>query len=76
MIESSNRTGGKREIAVEAVRFLAPDVALADGRYRQTGLAGGTSRDMWTTFLFKRTPDGWRIAAIRNMLPAAPAAPK
>jgi hypothetical protein len=26
---------------------------------------------MWSTFLMTRG-DGWRIAAIRNMLPAAP----
>jgi hypothetical protein len=28
---------------------------------------------MWTTFLLVRTSGRWRIAAIRNMLPAAPA---
>jgi hypothetical protein len=28
---------------------------------------------MWTTIVLKRGPDGWRIAAIRNMLPATPA---
>lgn len=72
MIESSNRTGGRRTITVETVRLLSPDVALADGRYKQTGLAGGQSRDLWTTFVLTRTDaDGWRIAAVRNMLPAA-----
>lgn len=73
MLESSRRTGGRRTIDVEAVRFLAPDVAVVDGRYRQAGLADGTSREMWTTITLKRDADGWRIAAIRNMLPAAPA---
>jgi hypothetical protein len=29
---------------------------------------------MWSTFLMVRQPDGWRIAAIRNMLPAPAAA--
>jgi hypothetical protein len=47
-------------------------VALADGRYELTGLAGGESRKMWTTLVLTRGADGWRIAAIRNMLPAAP----
>jgi uncharacterized protein (TIGR02246 family) len=70
MLESSRRTGGRREIAVESVRMLSDDVALADGRYTQTGLAGGRDRAMWTTIILKRGPDGWRIAAIRNMLPA------
>jgi uncharacterized protein (TIGR02246 family) len=70
MLESSRRTGGRRTITVESVRFLANDVAMADGRYTQTGLAGGRDRAMWTTILLRRGPDGWRIAAIRNMLPA------
>ena len=70
---SSNSTGGKRTITVETVRFVTPDVALADGRYELTGLAGGATRSMWTTLVLKRTEKGWRISAIRNMLPAAPA---
>jgi uncharacterized protein (TIGR02246 family) len=72
-LASSENTGGRRTIIVEAVRFLSPDVALADGRYEISGLAGGQSRRMWSTFLITRTSDGWRIAAIRNMLPAPPA---
>ena len=70
---SSNSTGGKRTITVESVRMLTPDVAIADGRYELTGLAGGATRSMWTTLVMKRTEKGWRISAIRNMLPAAPA---
>jgi uncharacterized protein (TIGR02246 family) len=70
---SSNSTGGKRTITVESVRFVTPDVAIADGRYELTGLAGGAKRNMWTTLVLKRTDKGWRISAIRNMLPAAPA---
>jgi hypothetical protein len=27
---------------------------------------------MWSTFVMTRTKDGWRITAIRNMLPAPP----
>lgn len=69
---SSRSTGGKRSITVESVRFLTPDVAIADGRYELTGLAGGATRNMWATLVLKRTEQGWRIAAIRNMLPAAP----
>jgi uncharacterized protein (TIGR02246 family) len=75
MLESSRRTGGQRSIQVESVRFLEPDTALADGRYRQTGLAGGAQRDLWTTLVLTRDPKtkGWRIAAIRNILPVPPA---
>ena len=67
---------GKRTITVETVRFLTPDAALADGRYEIAGLDGAAPRRMWSTFLITRTRDGWRIAAIRNMLPAAPAPAK
>jgi uncharacterized protein (TIGR02246 family) len=66
---SSQRTGGKRTITVETVRFPARDLAIADGRYEITGGAGGDRR-MWSTFVMTRTKDGWRITAIRNMLPA------
>jgi len=73
---SSEASGGKRTITVETVRFLTPDAALADGRYEIAGLAGAAPRRMWSTFLITRTRDGWRIAAIRNMLPAPPAPAK
>ena len=68
--------GGSARLLFEAVRFVTPDAALADGRYEIAGLAGAPPRRMWSTFLMTRTPDGWRIAAIRNMLPAPPAPPK
>jgi uncharacterized protein (TIGR02246 family) len=72
---SSQSSGGKRTITVTSVRLVAPGVAIADGRYEITGIAGGGTRAMWTTLMLTRGADGWRIAAIRNMLPAAPAAP-
>jgi uncharacterized protein (TIGR02246 family) len=62
---SSERNPGARRIILEAVRFVAPDVALADGRYEI-----GTRRN-WTTFVFTRGTGGWRIAAIRNMAPTS-----
>src|SRR3954451_12661474 len=70
---SSAATGGKRTITVEAVRFLSPDVAIADGRYEISGTGGGETRKMWTSIICTRKSDGWKIAAIRNMLPAPPA---
>ncbi len=71
MLESSRKNPAKRTITVEAVRLLSPDVALADGRYIHKGQAGGKDREMWTAITLKKGPDGWRITAIRNMLPAA-----
>ena len=70
MLLSSRTTPGDRTLSVEAVRFLSPDVALADARYEIAGTAGADSRRMWSTFIAVRTPDGWRLAAIRNMLPS------
>ena len=68
-MQSSRNTGGKRNIKVESIRFVVTDVAIVDGRYELTGLAGGATRQMWTTIVLKRTESGWRITAIRNMLP-------
>ena len=68
---SSQRTGGKRTITVETVRFPAAGVALADGLYELVGLAGGETRKMRTSFTMVKVGGAWKIAAIRNMLPAA-----
>jgi uncharacterized protein (TIGR02246 family) len=65
---SSEASGGKRTITVESVRWLSSDVAIADGRYE---ISGPETRKMWTSIVIVRKPEGWRIAAIRNMLPAA-----
>ncbi len=71
-LASSERTGGTRTIAIETVRFPAEGVAVADGRYEIADTQGGVRR-MWTSFVMTRTSGRWRIAAIRNMLPAPPA---
>ena len=72
---SSQANPGSRQIAIEVVRFIAPTVALADGRYEIAGEAGAAPRKMRTTFVMVRsgTPGEWRIAAIRNMAPTEPA---
>jgi len=67
---SSEASGGRRTITVESVRFVGPDVAIADGRYEIAGTGGAATRRMWTSIICARTSAGWRIAAIRNMLPA------
>jgi uncharacterized protein (TIGR02246 family) len=65
---SSQRNEGKRTVTVESVRFITPETAIADGRYEIAGAAG--TRRMWSTFVVTRRDGKWRIAAIRNMLPA------
>jgi uncharacterized protein (TIGR02246 family) len=71
-LASSAQTGGKRTIDVERVRLVSSEVAIADGRYAIVG--DGNDRRMWSTFVMVKASGSWRIAAIRNMLPAAPAA--
>ena len=68
MLETSARNPGQRAIAVAAVRFITPDVAIVDGEYK----TGTDARQLWTTLTLRRDGRGWRIAAIRNMAPTAP----
>ena len=68
MLASSAGNPGDRTLTVETVRFVTNDVALVDARYEIAGAQG--VRKMWSTFLVVKSADGWRIAAIRNMLPA------
>ena len=72
-LASSQANPGSRQIAIEVVRFVAPGVALADGRYEISEAGGAAPRRMRTTFLVVRAASEWRIAAIRNMAPTDPA---
>lgn len=66
---SSNKEAGNSSIAIQSIRLLDPEIAIVDGRY-QTTSSSGRIRKMWTTLVLKRVGRNWRIAAIRNMLPA------
>ena len=68
---ASTGSGGKRTLAIETIRYIATDAAIADARYELVGAAD--TRKMWSTFVFARQSGVWKIAAIRNMLPAAAA---
>ena len=73
-LASSTQNPGNRSITVETVRFITPDVAIADGRYEIT--TGASVRRMWTTIVLEREERAWRITAIRNMVPTTnPAGP-
>ncbi len=72
-LATSQRTGGTRSITIASIRFLEPGVAIVDAHYDLTGMKSGQSRHMWSTFVVIKDSDGWRITAIRNMLPAPPA---
>jgi uncharacterized protein (TIGR02246 family) len=70
-LASSSRNPGTRAITVDTVRFLTADVALVDGPYNIGGADGAPLRRMRTTIVLKQEAGGWRIAAIRNMVPTA-----
>ena len=70
---ASSKAEGNRSINVESVRVPSPGVAIANARYELEGLNGGPVRKMWSTFVLVNQGGHWRITAIRNMLPAAPA---
>lgn len=72
---SSARNPGRRSIRIESVRFLTPDVAMADGPYEIAAADSGPTRRMWTSIVLVRQAPGWRIAAIRNMVPTGAATP-
>ena len=63
--ESTKQNPGDRSIDVQALRFVSPDVAIADGWYN----IAGSAQKRWTTMVFRREAGSWRIAAIRNMTP-------
>lgn len=65
-------TGGRRSIAVDSLRFVGPDIALADGRYDSLGRNDGGDQRMLTSMVLRREGGRWKIAAIRNMIPTAP----
>lgn len=73
-LASSQANPGSRQISIEVVRFVAPGVAIADGRYEIAEARGTAPRRMRTTFVVVRgAGTEWRIAAIRNMAPTDPA---
>ena len=69
MMRSSTSNPGSRSINIEKIRFLNSESAIVDARYVIQN-ADGTARKMWSTFMVVYTEDRWKIAAIRNMLPA------
>ncbi len=69
MMRSSASRPGSRSLTVEKIRFLNPGSGIADARYEIKN-TDGTVRKMWSTFIVTYQDKRWKIAAIRNMLPA------
>jgi uncharacterized protein (TIGR02246 family) len=70
MVQSTAGNPGTRRLIVENIRFLNPENAIADARYEIQN-PDGTTRKMWSTFIVTYKEKKWKIAAIRNMLPAS-----
>ncbi len=71
MLKSSVSNPRTRTLKIEKIRFLNSVSAIVDARY-QIQNAHGTVRKMWSTFIVVYEEDRWKIAAIKNMLPARP----
>jgi hypothetical protein len=69
MMNSSKRRPGSRSIKIDKIKFLTSTSAIADARYEIQN-EDGTSRRMWSSFIVAEDKGEWKIAAIRNMLPA------
>lgn len=69
MLRSSEGNPGSRKLWVDKIRFLDSKNAIADARYEIQN-SNGTTRKMWSTFMVVHHNGIWKIAAIRNMLPA------
>lgn len=72
MLRSSTNNPGSRTLTVEHIRYLNDRTAIVDTRYEIQN-EDGSLRKMWSTFINVRKNNRWKIAAIRNMLPAKPA---
>lgn len=68
-LATTQRTGGRRTITIETIRFLSPAIAIADGPYDIVERLDGSARHYRTTMVLRKDNGTWRIAAIRNMQP-------
>ena len=69
MLKSSATRPGSRTLKIESFKMIETNTAIADCRYEIMN-EDSTSRKMWSTFIIVREKAIWKIAAIRNMLPA------
>ncbi len=69
MLQSSQGNPGSRKLIVDKIRFLDVNNGIADARYEIQN-PDGTIRKMWSTFIVVNQKGSWKIAGIRNMLPA------
>lgn len=70
MMKSSANKPGTRTLYIEKMKMIAAGSAIVDCRYEIQN-DDGTTRKMWSSFVVVHRKGGWKITAIRNMLPAA-----
>ncbi|MGY6742001.1 MAG: DUF4440 domain-containing protein [Cecembia sp.] len=70
MQRSSASNPGQRQLKVEKTRLLNETCAIVDALYEIIGDNEAPTRRMWSTFLVIKEGENWKIAGIRNMLPA------
>lgn len=69
MLRSSANNPGSRMLKIDKMRFLNSESGIVDARYEIQN-ADGSLRKMWSTFIVVYNEGRWKIAGIRNMLPA------
>lgn len=71
MLKSSATSPGTRTLTIDKIRMVSTSTAIVDCKY-EIANADGTPRKMWSTFVVVEEKRGWKISAIRNMLPSQP----
>ncbi|MEX2513184.1 MAG: DUF4440 domain-containing protein [Cyclobacteriaceae bacterium] len=69
MMRSSAANPGDRQLIVDNIRVFNSKSGIVDCRYEIKN-SNGSVRKMWSTFFITYSEDSWKIAGIRNMLPA------
>lgn len=69
MMKSSSSNPGSRTLTIDKIHLLTATSAIVDCRY-EIANTEGEIRKMWSSFIMVKEKGVWKIAAIRNMLPA------
>lgn len=70
MLSSSTNNPGTRTLTIDKIRRVGSATAIVDCKYNIQN-ANGSTRMMWSSFIVVQEREGWKISAIRNMLPSS-----
>ncbi len=68
-LASSRNNTGTRSITVTDIRFITPEVAIANGSYDIIDRTDGPDSHYLTSYILVLENSSWKISAIRNMEP-------